>query len=79
VAVFDAGKIAAQQSRAPLDISLRKTSLTAITANYFTNIDLRLLFWHSFDALPDWRLYYAEARRGARGFLLEFSSGVPRH
>jgi hypothetical protein len=56
VAVFDAGKIAAQQTRPPLDIALRKASLAPITSNYFPNIDLWLLFWHSFQDLPIWRL-----------------------
>jgi len=43
---LDAGKIAAQQPRSPLDIALREASLAAITPNYFANIDLGLLFWH---------------------------------
>jgi hypothetical protein len=78
VAVLDAGKIAAQQPRSPLDIALREASLAAITPNYFANIDLGLLFWHSRHTLPNSRLYYAVERRHARGFLLEFSCIAPR-
>src|SRR5882762_2110615 len=77
VAVLDAGKIAAQQPRSPLDIALRETSLAAITPNYFANIDLGLFFWHSIHTLPISRLYYAVERRHARGFLLKLSCRAP--
>jgi hypothetical protein len=46
MAVLDAGKIAAQQARAPLDIALRKASLAPVTADDFPDIDFWFLFWH---------------------------------
>src|SRR4029077_21257377 len=46
VAVLHAGKIAAQQSRAALDIALRKAALSPVTANDFADIYFWFLFWH---------------------------------
>jgi len=46
VAVLNAGKIAAQQSGTPLDIALRKSSLSPITANHFPDIYFWFFFWH---------------------------------
>ena len=46
MAVLDAGEIAAQQTRSPLDIALRKPSLAPVTPDHFTNIYFRFFFWH---------------------------------
>ncbi len=46
VAVFDARKVAAQQARAALDISLRKAALAAIALDDFPDVHSRLFFWH---------------------------------
>jgi hypothetical protein len=48
MAVLNAGKVAAQKSGAPLDIALRKSSLSPITANNFPDIYFWFLFWHGF-------------------------------
>ena len=46
MAVLDAGEIATQQTSPPLNITLRKASLPAITPDHFTNIYFWLLFRH---------------------------------
>jgi hypothetical protein len=48
VPVLNARKVAAQQSRSPLDVALRKSSLSAVTADNFADIYFRFLFWHGF-------------------------------
>jgi hypothetical protein len=47
MAVLDARKIAAQQSGAAFDITLRKAAIAPVRANYLANVYLRLFFRHS--------------------------------
>ena len=66
VPVLDARKVAAQQSRAPLDIALRKSSLSAVTTDDFADIYFWFLFWHGLHTfltrryLTQWRKWVQE-------------------
>jgi len=48
VAVFDARKVATQQSGAALDVALRQSTLAAVGFDDFADVDLWFLFRHGF-------------------------------
>src|SRR4029077_4353223 len=63
VAVFHAGKIAAQQARAALDVALRQSAVAPVGSDHFTDVDLGFLFRQWLISHP--RVFYGAVRVGA--------------